>query len=154
MLPILALAGGWNSIKSNLFSSRLRWVERLRGEIDQAHRELETERERLLAERAELEMQIAALEQEIQVVAHLGTQSNETGKEGSQERTPLSRRVLEALRGSQSGLTSGQMRERLGLDYRESRNLGPVLHQLAKSGRVANDGRGAPWRLTPKVSAP
>ena len=35
----------------------------------------------------------------------------------------------------------------LKLNHRESRNLGPVLHQMRKSGLVINEGRGLPWRL-------
>ncbi len=131
--------------------SKVRWLDRIRGDIGQAHRELETERERLLTERVELERQIVLLEQEIQVLGRLNSQSNATIEEPSHERPPLSRRVLEILRSSQSDLTSRQMRELLKLDHRESRNLGPVLHQLMKSGRVTSNGRGAPWRLVAKL---
>lgn len=81
------------------------------------------------------------------MLARMALQSSAAPEQAPSAPKPLSHRVLNILRSSPTDLTSRQMREQLGLDYRESRNLGPVLHQLMKSGRVASDGRGAPWRL-------
>lgn len=121
------------------------WLGRVRHEIEQARRALEVDRSRLLAERAALEAQIANLEHQMEVLSRLDLQS--AAPVADTEALPLSRRVLDVLGRSQGALTSGRMRELLKLDHRESRNLGPVLHQMRKSGLVTNAGRGSPWRL-------
>ena len=125
------------------------WLSRVRNEIEQARRALELDRSRLLAERAALEAQIANLEHQMEVLSRLDLQSA-TAAVPNTVALPLSRRVLDVLGRSQGALTSGKMRELLKLDHRESRNLGPVLHQMRKSGLVDNAGRGSPWRLVSK----
>ncbi len=127
------------------------WLGRVRHEVEQARRAIEADRSRLLAERAALEAQIASLEQQMQVLSRFDLQSP-MPEEGYNAGVPLSRRVLGALRSSRSALTSRQMREMLKLDHRESRNLGPVLHQMRKSGLVINAGRGLPWRLASEAT--
>ncbi len=127
------------------------WLGRVRHEVEQARRAIEADRSRLLAERAALEAQIASLEQQMQVLSRLDLQSS-TSEETGSPGVPLSRRVLGVLRSSRGALTSRQMREMLKLDHRESRNLGPVLHQMRKSGLVINAGRGLPWRLASKAT--
>ena len=122
------------------------WLSRVRREIEQARQALELDRSRLLAERAALEEQIASLEHQMQVLSRLDAQSTMT-EPAEASASPLSRRVLGLLRSSQRALTSRQLREMLKLNHRESRNLGPVLHQMRKSGLVTNKGRGLPWRL-------
>ena len=130
-------------------------LDAIRGEIDRARGDLLSERERLVAARAELERQIGSLEAELRVLDTLdrasasdaGSKERPVSATGRRDR-PLSQRVVEALQDSGSPLTSGEIRQLLGLDQRESRNLGPVLNQLAKSGKLRNSGRGAPWTLT------
>ncbi len=123
------------------------WLNRIRTEVDQARSALDADRRRLLAERETLEKQIASLEHQMQVLSRLDLDSSPTHEAAAPAGLSLSRRVLGVLRNSSSALTSRQLRETLKLDYRESRNLGPVLHQMRKSGLVINGGRGAPWRL-------
>ena len=125
--------------------SRDDWLNRIRSEVEQARSALDADRRRLLAERETLEKQIASLEHQMQVLSRLDLDSDPIA--AAPAGLSLSRRVLGVLRNSQSALTSRQLREMLNLDYRESRNLGPVLHQMRKSGLVINGGRGAPWRL-------
>jgi hypothetical protein len=126
-------------------------LDAIRDEIDRARGDLLSERERLLAARAELERQIGSLEAELRILETLDRASASGGNLGEdaavRRALPLSQRVIETLQRTGTPLTSRQIREHLGLDQRESRNLGPVLNQLAKLGKVSNGGRGAPWQL-------
>lgn len=122
-------------------------LDRILEEIRNARSDLVRERERLVIERAELDQHIEAIEREMRILERLDGDTAPGRLDEDAGRTPLSRRVLDALRASEAELTFRQMREMLALDRREARNLGPVLNQLAKTGRIANDGRGSPWRL-------
>jgi hypothetical protein len=55
--------------------------------------------------------------------------------------------VAALLQNHHRGLTFHDIKERLALDQRESRNLGPVLNQMAKTGKIIGSGRGMPWLL-------
>ena len=123
-----------------------RWLEKIRSEVEKARRNMEVERDRLVSERLLLEAKIKSLEQEMVVLDRLAMRAGAAPDMAGPERTPLSHRVLDVLHNPESELTSQELRRTLHLDQRESRNLGPVLNQLAKKGKLANAGRGAPWR--------
>ena len=136
-----------------------RWLDKIRGEVEKARRSMEAERDRLVSERLSLEAKIKLLELEMDVLHRLDTQASDAPDTLQPDaphpdapqpgRLPLSRRVLEILQGPQSELTSQELRRTLHLDQRESRNLGPVLNQLAKKGKLVSAGRGSPWRRVP-----
>jgi hypothetical protein len=134
-------------------------LDAVRFEIERAREDLLGEKQRLMQVRAELELQMSALEAELRILDSLGKASISTGKPVEpacsglgRRKPPLNQRVLEILRHNESRLTSRQIRELLDLDYKESRNLGPILNQLAKLGKISNDGRGAPWKLLQRGS--
>jgi hypothetical protein len=129
-------------------------LDAVRLQIDRARDDLLNQKERLMAARVELEQQIGALEAELQILDSLDRASKSEVRpaeamlrDGSRRGRPLNQRVIEILQHNGSGLTSRQIRGMLDLNYRESRNLGPVLNQLAKLGKIRNVGRGAPWKL-------
>ena len=122
-------------------------LQAVREEISKARTDLVTLRERLVAERADLDEQLITLEHELRVLEQLGDASSRAEAPPARLQVSLSRRIIESLERNGSELTSRQMRETLRLDRREVRNLGPVLNQLAKTGKIASGGRGEPWRL-------
>jgi hypothetical protein len=125
-------------------------LDAVRLEIDRARDDLINEKEQLMAARLELERQISELEAELRMLDSLDRASVSAAQpapSGGVRNRPLNQRVIEILQHNGSQLTSRQIRELLNLDYRESRNLGPVLNQLAKLGKISNGGRGAPWKL-------
>lgn len=123
-----------------------RWLDKIRGEVEKARRSIEVERDRLVSERLSLETRIKSLEHEMDVLNRIDTGAGDTPAPTRPGRSPLSHRILEIFDGPHVGLTSQELRRTLHLDQRESRNLGPVLNQLAKKGKLENAGRGAPWR--------
>lgn len=133
-------------------------LDAVRLEIDRARGDLINEKEQLMATRLELERQISELEAELRILDSLerasasGAQQAEPAHSDIVRNQPLNQRVIEILRHNGSQLTSRQIRELLNLDYRESRNLGPVLNQLARLGKISNEGRGAPWKLIQRRS--
>lgn len=128
----------------------MRHLDLIMDEIRKAKEDLVAAREKLLAERMSLDKQLSALEQELSMLENMdhtaphGMGLSRTSRAHSE---PLSRRVLDVLQAHNQELTFREMREYLQLDRRESRNLGPVLNQLAKMGKIASTGRGTPWRL-------
>jgi hypothetical protein len=130
-------------------------LDAVRLEIDRARDDLINEKEQLMAARLELERQISELEAELRMLDSLDRASAsgaQPAHSGGVHNRPLNQRVIEILQHNGSQLTSRQIRELLNLDYRESRNLGPVLNQLAKLGKISNEGRGAPWKLIQRRS--
>ena len=125
-------------------------LDAIRDEIDRARGDLFNEKERLIAARLELEKQINALEAELRILDSLERAAGASTGLGEQEPSrigPLSQRVIKLLQHKGAPCTSRQIREMLDLNHRESRNLGPVLNQLAKLGKIRSTGRGSPWQL-------
>jgi predicted nucleic acid-binding Zn-ribbon protein len=134
-----------NSNQSNAQS--MRHLDLIMDEIRKAKQDLVAAREKLLAERENLDKQLAALERELGLLDQMDQGGEDAARPSRSHGEPLSRRVLEVLQQHNDKLTFREMREWLNLDRRESRNLGPVLNQLAKMGKITSDGRGTPWRL-------
>jgi hypothetical protein len=135
-------------------------LDAIRGEIDRARGDLLNEKERLIAARVELERQINDLEAELRILDSLDRASESNAGPGeptsllvSGRNRPLRQRVIELLQHNGASLTSRQIREMLDLNQRESRNLGPVLNQLARLGKIRTAGRGSPWQLVGACSA-
>lgn len=128
-------------------NGHMRHLDLIMDEIRKAKHDLVAARERLLTERANLDKQLGALEQELVALEQMDGSHEAQPRPTRNSTEPLSRRVIDVLQQHNQELTFRQMREHLQLDRRESRNLGPVLNQLAKMGKIASTGRGTPWRL-------
>lgn len=142
------LAGKTDDRDMTSLGGNMRHLDLIKGEIRKAKQDLVVARDRLLAQRADTDRQIATLDQELALLDQMETgQSGLAARPARANGEPLSRRVIDVLQQNNMQMTFREMRERLQLDRRESRNLGPVLNQLAKMGKISSEGRGAPWRL-------